>query len=26
LRAIGAPTVQHVNGDDVSVGLEAVGL
>jgi 3-dehydroquinate synthetase len=26
LRAIGAPTVLHVNGDDVDVGLEAVGL
>ncbi|MDP9494415.1 MAG: 3-dehydroquinate synthase [Actinomycetota bacterium] len=26
LRAIGAPVVQHVNGDDVGVGLEAVGL
>jgi 3-dehydroquinate synthase len=26
LRAIGAPAVQHVNGDDVAVGLEAVGL
>jgi len=26
LRAIGSPVVQHVNGDDVGVGLEAVGL
>lgn len=26
LRAIGAPAVQHVSGDDVAVGLEAVGL
>jgi 3-dehydroquinate synthase len=26
LRAIGAPTVQHVNGDDIRVGLEAIGL
>jgi 3-dehydroquinate synthase len=26
LRGIGAPAVQHVNGDDVAVGLEAVGL
>ncbi len=26
LRAIGTPVVQHVNGDDIDVGLEAVGL
>jgi len=26
LRAIGSPSVHHVSGDDVSVGLEAVGL
>jgi 3-dehydroquinate synthase len=26
LRAVGAPVVQHVNNDDIEVGLESVGL